>query len=89
MTPPLTARNARLHAILTLTAILLHVFGLETNINANTLQRTVTTENLALLILVMQKLEIVSINTTVPLINVTLMLIVLLGDKQINSLPSV
>jgi hypothetical protein len=84
-----TARNASLLVILVLTAILLLVFGLETNINVNTLQRIVTTENLAPLILVMQKLEVAFISTTAPQINATPTLIVLLGDKQINYLPSV
>jgi len=43
-------------------------------------------ENLALLILATQKLDNVLTPTTAPLLNVTLMLIALLGDKQISSL---
>jgi restriction endonuclease S subunit len=43
-------------------------------------------ENLAQLILATQKLDNVLTPTTAPLLNVTLMLIALLGDKQINSL---
>jgi hypothetical protein len=89
MIPKQIARNAKQHANQILTVIPQIASGLETNINANTLQRTVMMENLAQSILAMQKLEVASTLTIAPLLNVILILIASLGDKQINSLPNV
>jgi hypothetical protein len=83
------ARNAKLNANQVPIAILQHVFGLETNINANIQQRTVTMVNLALLILAMLKPDNVLTLTIAPLLNVTLMLIALHGHKLTVSLPNV
>jgi hypothetical protein len=73
------------------TVIPLHAFGLEPNINANTLQRTATMERLAPLTPAMQRLvnaNTSSISALAALHNVTLTLIALPGVLQTNFLPN-
>jgi len=80
------ARNAE-HLVNQIPIAIPHnVFGLETSINVSTQQRIVTMANLALTILATLKPDNVLILTIALLLNVTLMLIALLGHKQINSL---
>jgi hypothetical protein len=73
------------------TVIPLHAFGLEPNINANTLQRTATMERLAPLTPAMQRLvnaNTSSISALAALHNVILTLIALPGVLQTNFLPN-
>jgi hypothetical protein len=73
------------------TVILLLAFGLELNINANTLQRTAMTEKLAPLTHAMQRLvnaNTFSTNALAALHNGTLILIALPGVLLTNFLPN-
>jgi hypothetical protein len=88
MTPKLIVRNVNCLVTQILTAILQNVFGLELSINANTPQRIVMMEKHAPQTLVIQKQDNVHTLTHARLPNVILMLIVLHGDKQINSLQN-
>jgi hypothetical protein len=84
----LIARNVNWIVNQAQTVMLLLAFGLEPNINANTIQRTAMTEKLALQIHAMQRLDNAYMFIHATLFNVTLTLTALLGDKLINFLPN-